>query len=236
MRPTALRLLLLGSLALSGCKIVDPDLQAFGCGAEGVCPGSLVCCSYAPIDTPCNTPPSPTCVGGNARSYASTGTCNPGQGTCTYAPVDTTCSFGCSGGVCAGDPCAGVSCNSPPASLCDNASTLRIYSSPGSCSAGSCNYNSTTSNCPNGCANGACRPCNSTSCAAGCCLNGNCLLHEDYCRGTGGGSCGTACIGSCAGGCGFRSCQSGTCICEPLLVSRPDSVVAEPICPQPPAR
>lgn len=188
----------------------------------GTCSGGT--CSYAPIDTACNAPPAPSCTGGVARTWTNPGTCNDGQGTCSYTPVDTACGFGCSGSVCAGDPCAGISCNSPPASTCDDAWTLRVYNSGGSCSGGMCNYSSGTQYCANGCANGACQPCNSITCGAGCCSSGMCYLHTDWCRGTGGGTCGNGCTGG-------RWCDNGTCTCGPIAVQGDTSVEALPICP-----
>ena len=45
MRPIT-RVVLLFSLALSGCKVVDLDqIQIFGCGAQGACASGLTCCS-----------------------------------------------------------------------------------------------------------------------------------------------------------------------------------------------
>ncbi|MFO0597973.1 MAG: hypothetical protein U0228_21910 [Myxococcaceae bacterium] len=178
-------------------------------------------CSYPPIDTPCNSPPAAQCVSGSSRVYASQGTCVDGAGTCNYTYTDTACQFGCSGGLCAGDPCAGVSCNSPPPSSCDDAFTLRIYSSSGTCSGGNCSYGSSTSSCPNGCANGACLPCNSATCPLGCCnSSGNCLDNDTYCRGTNGATCRTT---GCSGG---RICDVGVCVC-PLRAPDPDSYWSE---------
>jgi hypothetical protein len=189
--------------------------------ASGTCNDGS--CNYSPIDTACNTPPAPTCSGGVLRTYTAAGTCS--NASCSYPSTNTTCQFGCaaSGTACAGDPCATMSCNSPPASTCADASTVRIYSPSGTCSNGVCSYTSTTSNCPMGCANGACRPCNSTTCANGCCnINGACLDNETFCRGTGGGSCGSGCGSGYCDNCFNRrwTCVSGSCECGGFLEAR----------------
>ncbi len=48
----------------------------------------------------CATPPAPTCVGGTRRTFAATGTCDPGTGQCTYGSTDTVCPSGCAQGQC----------------------------------------------------------------------------------------------------------------------------------------
>ncbi|MBL8911355.1 MAG: hypothetical protein JNM17_11740 [Archangium sp.] len=185
--------------------------------ASGTCSSGT--CNYPPQDTPCNAPPAPICVSGSSRTYASMGTCNDGQGTCTYAPTDTACQFGCTNGLCDGDPCLGVSCNSPPASACDDANYLRIYSTPGTCNGSSgtavCTYGSSTSYCANGCSGGACLPCNASTCANGCCRNGSCIPSDISCR-TGGGTCPTL---YCSGG---RMCCDGVCLCPEVCVRAGD--------------
>jgi len=49
-----------------------------------------------------------------------------------------------------------MSCNTPPANVCENASTLKIYVSSGSCQLGTCSYGYGYASCANGCANGQC--------------------------------------------------------------------------------
>jgi hypothetical protein len=53
------------------------------------------------------------------------------------------------------DPCAGVTCDSPPAATCSDSATLVTYSA-GTCSAGSCSYSPATQACASGCYAGAC--------------------------------------------------------------------------------
>jgi alpha-tubulin suppressor-like RCC1 family protein len=135
-------------------------------------------CSYAPVDTSCaggcllgacngdpcvgvtcNQPPSPVCADANTRRSYSAGSCSAGG--CSYAFTDTPCAHGCSGGVCNGDPCVGVTCDQPPAPSCADANTRRTYS-PGSCSGGTCSYTPVDTTCPAPanaspvCAGGAC--------------------------------------------------------------------------------
>src|SRR3989338_3871386 len=64
------------------------------------------------------------------------------------------------------DPCAGVTCNSPPATACEG-SSVKTYSSSGACSGGQCSYSSSLTDCPNGCENGQCKAnfCDTASCA-----------------------------------------------------------------------
>ncbi len=102
----------------------------------------------------CNTPPS-VC-------FASTGSCT--AGSCTYAYAngaacndDNPCTANdtCETGVCQGAPMA---CDTPPANVCANASTLEAYSAVGTCSLGTCSYSVSYVGCPAGCANGACAP------------------------------------------------------------------------------
>lgn len=62
--------------------------------------------------------------------------------------------------------CVGIVCDKAPASVCDDASTVRIYEDEGTCTAGVCEYPSTTVDCPYGCAAGACEanPCEGVVC------------------------------------------------------------------------
>jgi hypothetical protein len=115
----------------------------------------------------CTTPPAKHCKDASTlRSFASTGTCS--GGSCSYAPTDSYCPAGCDAATasCKADLCAGVSCTTPPANSCVDASTARIYGVPGSCSGGSCSYSYSDQLCPNGCAGGSCQApvCGSASC------------------------------------------------------------------------
>jgi hypothetical protein len=122
----------------------------------------------------CNEPPPSACLDfGTSRYYPPFGTCVDGQ--CIYEPVDQVCEHQCDldSGLCQGDPCVGVACQSPP-NTCFHAN--------GTCSAGACVYTAANSlNCDDGnactindsCQEGACRgtpkQCNAPPAAA--CLN-----------------------------------------------------------------
>lgn len=91
-------------------------------GAQGTCDASSGQCAYSALDTPCpngcegarckgvdlcqtmgvtcTTPPPAVCAGGSRRTYAATGTCEPGTGQCTYASTDAACPNGCALGQC----------------------------------------------------------------------------------------------------------------------------------------
>lgn len=114
----------------------------------GVCSGEGVVC---------DTPGAATCSDGNTlRVPTAPGSCGAGQ--CSYGTVDVACSFGCVGGACAGDPCAGVVCDSPEAPTCTGPKTLRAAKPAGTCTSGSCVYETTSTTCLHGCAAGACTP------------------------------------------------------------------------------
>ena len=124
-----------------GCTYASHDVACANCPACDACAAVT-----------CNTPPS-VC-------FAATGTC--ASGSCTYPYADAvTCDDGnactdsdaCKTGVCAGTP---KSCNTPPPPVCMNATTLRTYSSTGSCTAGTCNYPYSDMSCT--CSTGACAP------------------------------------------------------------------------------
>jgi hypothetical protein len=141
-------------------------------------------CSTDPCETiVCNTPPTPSCFDANTRrSYAPNGTCS--GGSCSYTPSNAPCSFGCSGGVCNADPCAGVTCNDPPGASCVN-TTLRTFEQTGSCSLGLCSYDSTDTSCTHACSMAMCR-CNPGYSGSGVGSNGcadidECTLNTDDC-------------------------------------------------------
>ncbi|HVU02140.1 MAG TPA: lamin tail domain-containing protein [Polyangiaceae bacterium] len=83
----------------------------------------------------CNTPPAPSCVDANtSRTYDASTTCNGTLGDCAaYPQHDTNCPTGCDAatGLCNGDPCAGMTCTTPPGNC---------YLPSGTCTAGVCSY------------------------------------------------------------------------------------------------
>ncbi len=197
-----------------------------GCD-EGTCKGEDACTHMT-----CNVQPASYCVDDKLRVFESQGGCE--QGFCLYAHQDIDCRRGCEGGQCQGDPCAGVSCNAPPAPTCEDESTLRTWDGfAGQCEGGACIYGTVLAPCPDGCSNGACKKdrCTGITCTSppadrcddnvavthdpnGTCLEGVC--NYESVRTTCGGLCtlGTCvdCIYSsdCNGGVG-QWCNAGTC-------------------------
>jgi Cys-rich repeat protein len=172
----------------------------------------------------CNAPPASYCSSSDTLTvYNTPGTCQ--NGACAYTTHTEFCSFDCAAGACKGNPCAGVSCNTPPANYCATGTTLRTYSGSGTCSGGSCTYTYTDATCQYNCVNGVCQNCTIDAncgsgrwCNAGTCTTCNTDQH-----------CGAACTNctslsrTCSGGttcvectidsqCGSGNyCNSGTC-------------------------
>ena len=114
----------------------------------------------------CTSPPASHCVDATTlESSTSPGQCTS-SGACDYPPTQQSCAFGCAAGECNPDPCAAVTCASPPAASCADANTLTTYAATGTCAQGACAYTPTTSTCPFGCANGTCAsdPCAGVVC------------------------------------------------------------------------
>ena len=107
----------------AACDDGDSCTNNDKCSAAGACGGTPLAC---------NSPPLPKCKDANTSTQADvTGTCS--SGTCSYTLTDVACSFGCDsqGGLCNGDPCKTVTCDSPPD---------QCHQSLGTCSAGNCTY------------------------------------------------------------------------------------------------
>jgi hypothetical protein len=233
-------------LFLLGCStslIVDPE--GLKCDVGGVCPNGFVCrdgvChqtggagggssgsggggSNSCAGVVCNQPPAPQCASPDTqRSFTSPGACNAATGSCDYTFTEKTCTAGCTNGLCVGDPCNGVSCTTPPAAKCKDASTLITYANAGSCSSGQCSYPSTEIACTSACTMGACQGQN-------LCLNVTCNMPPmPSCVGTntlrtfmspgscnmGTGQCSynpidLVCVNGCAGGACITPGQSFT--------------------------
>jgi len=199
--------------------------------AEGVCSGTPMVCEGPPNDV-CESTDS-------ARVYHNPGVCR--AGVCEYGHDIQNCSFGCSDGACAGNPCGGETCDSPPADYCVDADHARVHQAIGACLMGNCSYGSADVFCPHGCDNGVCQadPCEGIVCETppdpicstsdtrlsyalyGNCENGSCryLGGESTCQfGCSGGFCtDDPCIGTnCDDGnpCTADSCDTaagGTC-------------------------
>jgi hypothetical protein len=127
---------------------------------EQVCPGGCKdgkCLGDLCIGVTCNTPPPPACANPLAlNTYTAPGLCK--DGTCEYPYTEQSCPNGCKDGKCLTDPCAAITCTTPDPPKCLDATTLRTYSSPGTCKDKQCSYPHQDQTCPNGCDNGACKP------------------------------------------------------------------------------
>ncbi|HIA02344.1 MAG TPA: hypothetical protein EYN66_10605 [Myxococcales bacterium] len=172
----------------------------------------------------CDSPPSPICINANtARSWNPQGACVPENGSCNYPQNDQYCEFGCINGFCDGDPCEGITCNTPPSPQC--------YNPDGMCINGVCIYSSysgacdDSNNCTNGdvCVNAFCQgtpvACNAPP-APECASNNSLRIYnttgacaEEGCEyGSVVSSCndGSACTAN-------DYCDSGTCHPGPLI-------------------
>ncbi|MDP3235104.1 MAG: hypothetical protein Q8N26_20140 [Myxococcales bacterium] len=207
-----------GTCSGGACSYASTDTAcAFGC-LNGSCVGNP--CQ----GVTCNLAPASTCVSATTlRTFSTSGTCS--NGACSYASADAVCPFGCANGSCTGNPCQGVSCSTPPAATCANATTLRTFSTAGTCNNGACSYTPQDTTCTFGCANGACtgNPCQGVTCnqpPANTCLNATTLrtFNSGTCS---GGACSypsqdTTCAFGCANGaCTGNPCQGVTCNAPP---------------------
>ncbi len=171
----------------------------FGCEA-GACNGDP--CGAGT----CNDPPADYCVDADhARVYQTLGSCT--DGSCSYQDAVVFCAHGCDVGGCLPDPCAGVTCDSPPDPVCTGAYSRRAHAQFGVCNNGSCQYLSGQYNCPYGCENGICRddPCLGTSC------NDNNPCTTDVCDPSTGACHHSATNNGSACAAGSSKCPQGTC-------------------------
>ncbi|MBL8951825.1 MAG: hypothetical protein JNK82_13670, partial [Myxococcaceae bacterium] len=125
-----------------------------GTAGGGTAGGSSLCDGVV-----CNMPPASFCNGSVLITFS--GACNPQTGACTYTQMNTGCPQACVNGMCVGDPCAGVTCTTPPPPTCVGGSAV-TFSLPGTCAGGSCSYPQMSTPCPGGCASGACVPVSAT--------------------------------------------------------------------------
>jgi hypothetical protein len=137
-----------------------------GACTAGVCVYAkhTITCSGGPCaGNACQTDPCSgvACTAPPSSCFASPGTCS--GGSCSYPFANGVscddgdpCTVGdaCNAGVCKGAPMA---CTTPPANVCAGASTLQVYASRGTCSAGTCGYTASFVSCPGGCSGGTCQ-------------------------------------------------------------------------------
>ena len=152
----------------------------------------------------CHEPPPNVCADAQKlRVYEPVGVCDDGE--CHYESTIHECATYCAHGACADDPCAGVSCNTPPGNACKDENTAIHYAQTGTCSGGTCTYTQTEVPCPYGCENGFCKDCSIDDdcgvgkyCNAGVCASCNNDVH-----------CGDSCTNCSASG---RICHAGSCV------------------------
>ncbi|HEY5923388.1 MAG TPA: hypothetical protein VIV11_17030 [Kofleriaceae bacterium] len=150
------------NVCISGTQLKAYDLT--GACTGGLCTynSQTITCASSCVNGACTTDPcaNVTCNTPPSGCFASPGVCQ--NGSCTYPYANgATCNDSnactsndvCQTGVCLGAP---MSCNTPPPSVCENATTLKLYSAAGTCSLGSCSYGYGFASCANGCANGQC--------------------------------------------------------------------------------
>lgn len=192
----------------SGAAICTFSTVDLSC-PQGCASGS--CVSAPCLGVQCLTPPPSRCVGSTLRTYDAPGVCSNATADCAYAPRDTPCAFGCEGNACVTQPCAGVSCSSPPATTCADDTSLRVLAPSGTCSAGVCSHLASTQACAPGtrCEQGRCvapaADCSASTCS-GCC-NGNACVPPASQAPAQCGLNGNACV---ACGAGF-GCNAGQC-------------------------
>ena len=154
----------------------------------------------------CATGPAPHCTdGATLIIHGASSQCE--DGVCLYGTFGKHCDNGCSDGHCNGDPCSGVSCNTPPANACISSTVLRAWDGqPGSCVDGACEYETVKTVCENGCATGQC-------------------IGDPYA----GVTCSNPPADYCAGSNtlrrfrdGLGTCQSGSCLFQAEAVDCPE--------------
>jgi hypothetical protein len=200
----------------TGCLVWGPEQYCTGSCENNECSGCTVDCTDKDCGDDgcsgscgsCTKPPAATCKDNRTLStYNADGACGD-DGKCLYTPTEVECTYGCFNGACAdctpscagkecGDDGCGVdcgACDSPPPSVCLDATRLRYYDKAGSCQSFKCAYTSVEIPCQSGCANAQCVNC-TPDCAG---------------RQCGSDGCGGAC-----GACGaYAACNaSGQCIC-----------------------
>ena len=190
----------LGSCSAGVCNYAE-HLIACTCQANA--------CTSDPCATlPCKTPPSATCSATNTLTqYAASGTCS--AGTCSYVATDKACPFGCASGACKADPCAGVSCSTPPAAACKNTTTKTTYASSGTCSgAGSCSYAATDAACPSN------QSCSGQAVCALCKTDASCGASCAACSGSTLKCKSTSTTSACVGCLSNADCAADAPICN----------------------
>jgi hypothetical protein len=199
-----------GTCSMGFCSYTSTQTTCTTGCANGACTGEP-CAGVV-----CDSPPTSTCSDTSTLTTYGAGACE--NGACSYAPINTSCASGCANGACTNNPCAGITCDEPPAATCLDATTRRSYSSAGMCTNGACSYAPTDTTCMNGCEGGLCsgNACAGVTCdqppaptcttttslrtfaTVGTCANGSCSYAPTD----------TACVAPTNG---TASCTSGAC-------------------------
>src|SRR5450432_2788475 len=163
----------------------------------------------------CDTPPASDCDSGSEfKSYDKAGSC--AAGVCSYTSHAIACT--CQNHACPTDPCAGVTCASPPATTCKDVSTVTTYASSGTCSGGTCSYAPTNTACGSNklCSGaGVCSECKvDTACGASC---GACGGGTPKCKDLGTASQCVGCLSNadCSGATPICNTTTNTCGAQP---------------------
>lgn len=172
---------------------------------EGACSPVMGCTERGRI---CDTPPPSTCIDPSTlRAYDVIGECTTGD--CSYTSRDIACP-NCPS--C--DPCAGVTCNAPPASICIETHIARTFAGTGTCALGSCTYEPTDTTC--GTPSPACADASTMrTYAPGVCSTGECsnVPTDTVCNTPPASICADANTVRTFAGTG--TCVAGSCTYEP---------------------
>jgi len=166
----------------------------------------------------CNQPPTDDCQSPKQfKSYDTIGSCS--EGVCSYASHLIACS--CEAHVCTTDPCADVTCDSPPTAKCKDINTQTKYAASGTCSAGSCSYAPADVPCgANKLCGGAaiCSVCKSASSCGDTCTA--CGGNTTKCQDLGTSSKCVQCLADadCSGDKPVCDTKAGSCVARPSCV------------------
>jgi hypothetical protein len=134
----------------AACEYGHTDRRCEARCAQGRCVSGDPCAGVL-----CDEPPTNQCQDGSRlRVFDAQGECDPARGACDYPWNDRTCETACLGDRCVGeDPCAGVTCDSPPPARCADDLDLAEYAPIGTCDlqTGRCEYPRSLRACPEGC-------------------------------------------------------------------------------------
>ena len=186
-------------------------IEGADCDDGNACTINDTCTAGVCTGTPmvCTTPRAPACLDAtHLQTYDNPGVCNGGR--CVYTQESITCGAGgCAANACQTDPCANVTCSTPP-SVC--------YDAAGTCSQGSCSYPANQAACDDGDACTDSDTCNGGVCSgtpklcdtpgADTCADASTAAVHDHVGTCAGGACSYAVhYVSCSAGCNAGACN-----------------------------